>query len=65
MREGGPVGQGHPGSGHGGAQPAQLSGRLGLLRVGGNCTAGGFYEDASFGSQPFVVSERNGRWSES
>jgi hypothetical protein len=32
------------------------------LRVGGNCTAGGFYEDASFGSHPFVLSERNGRW---
>src|SRR5262252_9166192 len=27
----------------------------------GNCTAGGFYS-ASSGQQPFVASERNGRW---
>jgi hypothetical protein len=28
----------------------------------GNCAAGGFYEDASFRSHPFVATERNGRW---
>jgi len=28
----------------------------------GNCTAGGFYEDASSHAQPFVASEVNGTW---
>jgi hypothetical protein len=28
----------------------------------GNCAAGGYYEDASFRSHPFVATERNGRW---
>jgi len=28
----------------------------------GNCTAGGFYADASDNTQPFVVSEMNGTW---
>ena len=28
----------------------------------GNCSAGGFYQDASFVNQPFVVNETNGTW---
>ena len=28
----------------------------------GNCAAGGYYQDASFRSHPFVATERNGRW---
>lgn len=28
----------------------------------GNCSAGGWYQDASFRDHPFVASERNGHW---
>jgi hypothetical protein len=31
-------------------------------RVAGDCAAGGAYIDSGGGDQPFVVSERNGRW---
>jgi len=49
-----------------GAAALNIGGFAGLTSVScasaGNCSAGGYFQDASFKSQAFVVSEVNGTW---